>query len=73
MSELRPRGGLRPHSGLRPRIGLLPTGHFYYWDQFPELKGYASCCTSSVRCDVMSGNRLLSDSLRPWHFAGASP
>ena len=22
----------------RPRIGLLPTGHFYYWDQFPELK-----------------------------------
>ncbi len=22
----------------RPRIGVLPTGHFYYWDQFPELK-----------------------------------
>ena len=22
----------------RPRIGLLPTGHFYYWDQFPGLK-----------------------------------
>ena len=22
----------------RPRIGLLPTGHFYYWDQFPDLK-----------------------------------
>ncbi len=22
----------------RPRIGLLPTGHFYYWDQFPRLK-----------------------------------
>jgi len=21
----------------RPRIGVLPTGHFYYWDQFPEL------------------------------------
>ena len=21
-----------------PRIGLLPLGHFYYWDQFPELK-----------------------------------
>ena len=20
------------------RIGLLPTGHFYYWDQFPKLK-----------------------------------
>jgi len=23
---------------VRPRIGLLPTGHFYYWDQFPGLK-----------------------------------
>ncbi len=23
---------------VRPRIGLLPTGHFYYWDQFPKLK-----------------------------------
>ena len=23
---------------VRPRIGLLPTGHFYYWDQFPNLK-----------------------------------
>ena len=22
----------------RPRIGLLPTGHSYYWDQFPGLK-----------------------------------
>jgi len=22
----------------RARIGLLPTGHFYYWDQFPRLK-----------------------------------
>ncbi len=22
----------------RPQIGLLPTGHFYYWDQFPRLK-----------------------------------
>jgi L-arabinose isomerase len=23
---------------IRPKIGLLPTGHFYYWPQFPELK-----------------------------------
>ena len=22
----------------RPRIGLLPTGHLFYWDQFPGLK-----------------------------------
>ncbi|MBA7575171.1 hypothetical protein ES708_16992 [subsurface metagenome] len=22
----------------RPKIGLLPTGHLYYWDQFPGLK-----------------------------------
>ncbi len=24
--------------GVRPRIGLLPTGHFYYWEQFPRLR-----------------------------------
>ena len=23
---------------VRPQIGLLPIGHFYYWDQFPQLK-----------------------------------
>jgi len=33
----------------RPRIGLLPTGYFYYWSQFPELKEmglkmYAKLC-----------------------------
>ena len=33
----------------RPRIGLLPTGHFYYWNQFPQLKDmgmkmYAKMC-----------------------------
>src|SRR5579862_2341680 len=22
----------------RPRIGVLPTGHRFYWDQFPQLK-----------------------------------
>ena len=25
-------------SPARARIGLLPTGHSYYWDQFPRLK-----------------------------------
>jgi L-arabinose isomerase len=24
--------------GIRAKIGLLPTGHQYYWDQFPGLK-----------------------------------
>ncbi len=24
---------------IRPKIGLLPTGHEYYWAQFPNLKG----------------------------------
>jgi L-arabinose isomerase len=33
----------------RPRIGILPTGHRYYWDQFPALKEmgqkmYAGLC-----------------------------
>ena len=23
---------------VTPQIGLLPIGHFYYWDQFPQLK-----------------------------------
>ena len=26
----------------RPRIGLLPTGHQYYWDQFPGLREMGS-------------------------------
>ena len=26
-------------NSIRPRIGLLPTGHNYYWDQFPALRG----------------------------------
>ena len=25
-------------SKIRPKIGLLPTGHNYYWNQFPRLK-----------------------------------
>jgi hypothetical protein len=25
-------------NSMRPRIGLLPTGHNYYWDQFPALR-----------------------------------
>jgi L-arabinose isomerase len=28
----------RKKTELRPRIGLLPTGHFYYWSQFPKLR-----------------------------------
>ena len=24
---------------LRAKVGLLPTGHNYYWDQFPRLRG----------------------------------
>ncbi len=28
----------RRKNSVRPRIGLLPTGHFYYWPQFPGLK-----------------------------------
>jgi L-arabinose isomerase len=28
----------RGKNAIRPRIGLLPTGHFYYWPQFPGLK-----------------------------------
>ena len=28
----------RKKQRINPKIGLLPTGHFYYWPQFPELK-----------------------------------
>ena len=28
----------RKKTAIRPRIGLLPTGHSYYWPQFPGLK-----------------------------------
>lgn len=23
---------------VKPKVGLLPTGHYYYWNQFPRLK-----------------------------------
>ena len=38
----------------------------------PWQKGYASYCTSLVRSDVTSGNRLRSESFWPWLFTGAS-
>ena len=25
-------------SKVRAKIGLLPTGHHYYWEQYPRLK-----------------------------------
>lgn len=28
----------KKQNDIRPKIGLLPTGHFYYWLQFPNLK-----------------------------------
>ena len=28
----------KKQNDIRPKIGLLPTGHFYYWPQFPNLK-----------------------------------
>jgi L-arabinose isomerase len=31
----------REKSRVRPKVGLLATGHFFYWPQFPELKGMA--------------------------------
>ena len=36
MIEVRSANQLREKT--RARIGLLPTGHSYYWDQFPRLK-----------------------------------
>jgi transposase len=36
----------------------------------PRHKGYASCCTSSVRSDAMLWNRRGSLSLMPWCFIG---
>lgn len=29
---------LKKENEIKPKIGLLPTGHFYYWPQFPALK-----------------------------------
>ena len=34
---------------VRPRIGLLPTGHFYYWDQFPRLKAMGEAMYAKLR------------------------
>lgn len=38
-----------PSSRPRPRIGLLPTGHDYYWDQFPHLKAMGEAMLGKLR------------------------
>ncbi len=38
----------------------------------PDLNGYVACCTLCARSDTTSGNRLRSDSFRPWLLAGAA-
>jgi len=34
--------------GIKPKIGLLPTGHSYYWPQFPELKNMGLSMLNSL-------------------------
>ena len=34
---------------VRPQIGLLPIGHFYYWEQFPQLKSMGLSMYAKLR------------------------
>ncbi len=36
----------------RPRIGLLPTGHSYYWAQFPRLKTMGEAMYAKLRAHL---------------------
>jgi L-arabinose isomerase len=45
----------------RPRIGLLPTGHLYYWDQFPGLKDMCM----SMHDKMVERLRRIGDVLSP--------
>ena len=39
----------------------------------PDAKDYVACCTSWVRSGMTSGNRLRSDSFRPWLLTSSLP
>jgi hypothetical protein len=38
----------------KPRIGMLPTGHRFYWDQFPNLKQMGQKMFAEL-CSVSTG------------------
>jgi L-arabinose isomerase len=47
----------------RPRIGLLPTGHFYYWDQFPRLKEMGQRMYKRLRAHLEEIGEVVSPEL----------
>ncbi|MAE60988.1 MAG: hypothetical protein CMJ49_06475 [Planctomycetaceae bacterium] len=55
----------------RPRIGLLPIGHFYYWDQFPELKQMGQRMFKKLRTHLDAiGDVVASDLVDTMEKAG---
>jgi L-arabinose isomerase len=47
----------------RPRIGLLPTGHAYYWDQFPKLKKMGQSMYTRLRGHLESIGEVIAPEL----------
>ncbi len=60
--------GYKPVAALgarmpRPRIGLLPTGHFYYWDQYPELREKGSRMFAKLREHLSKVGEIIAPEL----------
>jgi L-arabinose isomerase len=51
----------------RPRIGLLPTGHSFYWDQFPNLKEKGQKMYAELRGRLEVFGELVSPELVDTH------
>ena len=47
----------------RPRIGLLPTGHRYYWDQFPGLRDMGTRMYEKLRKRLESIGEVIAPDL----------
>lgn len=48
---------------VKPRIGLLPTGHFYYWDQFPDLKAMGQKMLQALLAQLEDIGEVISSEL----------
>jgi L-arabinose isomerase len=47
----------------RPRIGILPTGHKFYWDQFPNLKQMGEQMYGELRSHLSTLGELVAPEL----------
>ena len=52
----------------KPKIGLLPTGHFYYWKQFPKLRAMGLAMYEKLRKHLKIIVPGHTQSIYPFYF-----